>query len=156
MLFLDLTTLLPNEVLYYADMLSMAHGLEARSPFLDYRVVELACAIPGSLKIRGTTLKYILRRVAARYLPSAILERPKEGFVLPNNTWLRAGLAPQVRAYLSPERLRKHGFFNPTYVDSLVERFLSGDESFTFRVWCLVVFQAWYEQQAQAAFPLAA
>jgi asparagine synthase (glutamine-hydrolysing) len=157
MLYLDLMTLLPNEVLYYADMLSMAHGLEARSPFLDYRVVELACSIPGSLKIRGTTLKYILRKVAAKYLPKSILERPKEGFVLPNNTWLRAGLAPLVREYLSASQLGKHGFFDAAYVDGLATRFLAGDESLTFRVWSLVVFQVWYEQHLnQNIMPLAA
>jgi asparagine synthase (glutamine-hydrolysing) len=159
MLYLDLMTLLPNEVLYYADILSMAHGLEARSPFLDYRIVELACSIPGSLKIKGTTLKYILRQVAARYLPKAILERPKEGFVLPNNTWLREGLAPFVRAYLSAPHLNNHGFFNQAYVDSLTHRFLAGDESLTFRVWSLLVFQIWYEQHClglQTSVPRAA
>jgi asparagine synthase (glutamine-hydrolysing) len=156
MLYLDLMTLLPSEILYYADMLSMAHGLEARAPFMDYRLVELACSIPGSLKIKGRTLKYILRKVAARYLPPAILKRPKEGFVLPNNTWLREGLAPLVRGCLSAPHLQSHGLFNQSYVNGLVERFIAGDESLTFRVWCLLVFQVWYEQHASSGLPLAA
>src|SRR6185503_14534849 len=100
MLYLDIRTLLPNEVLYYGDMLSMAHALEVRAPFLDYRLVELTCQIPGVLKIRGKTLKHILRRVAARYLPKEVIDRPKEGFVLPNNTWLRQDVAPMVHHYL--------------------------------------------------------
>ncbi|HEX5270337.1 MAG TPA: asparagine synthase (glutamine-hydrolyzing) [Gemmataceae bacterium] len=151
MLYLDVNTLLPNELLYYGDLLSMAHSLEARAPFLDYRLVELAFSIPGSLKIRGRTLKYVLRRVAAKYLPREILDRPKEGFVLPNNTWLRAPLAGLVRDGLAARRLRSHDYFNPAYVEALVGRFLAGDESATFKVWTLLNFQQWYEGQARAS-----
>lgn len=145
MLYLDINTLLPNEILYYNDMLSMANSMEVRTPFLDYRMVELACSIPGNLKIRGRTLKYILRRVAARYVPEEILERPKEGFVLPKNTWLRGGMAEMVRDVLSAERLSFHGFFNQDYVDALVTKFLSGNDTLTFKVWTLIIFQIWYE-----------
>ena len=147
MLYLDIQTLLPNEILYYNDMLSMAHALEVRTPFLDYRLVELANSIPGTLKIRNGTLKYILRRMAARYLPQEILERPKEGFVLPKNTWLRAGLAPLLKEVLSPERLSLHGYFNFSFIETLVEKFRAGDDSLTFKVWTLMVFQWWYEKQ---------
>ena len=145
MLYLDINSLLPNEILYYNDMLSMANSMEVRTPFLDFRVVELACSIPGTLKIRGRTLKYILRKVASRYVPPEILERPKEGFVLPKNTWLRQGMAPMVQHILSADRLRSHGLFEPDYVHSLVSRFVGGDESLTYRLWTLMVFQIWYE-----------
>jgi asparagine synthase (glutamine-hydrolysing) len=145
MLYLDINTLLPNEILYFNDMLSMANSLEVRTPFLDYRIAELASSIPGELKIRGLTLKYILRQVAARYLPREIIERPKEGFVLPKHIWLKGGLLPLLRNLLSPERLGVHGFFNYQVVDNLVERFLKGDDSLTFRIWTLMVFQVWYE-----------
>lgn len=149
MLYLDIKTLLPNEILYFNDMLSMAHSLEVRTPFLDYRLVDLACTIPGSLKIRSQVLKYVLRRVASRYLPQEILDRPKEGFVLPKNTWLREGMAPALRGVLSPERLSAHGLFNCSYVEALLDGFLRGDESLTFRVWSLMVFQLWYESYAR-------
>jgi asparagine synthase (glutamine-hydrolysing) len=132
MLYLDINTLLPNEILYFNDILSMANSMEVRTPLLDYRIVELACSIPGNLKIRGRTLKYILRRVAARYVPEEILERPKEGFVLPKNTWLREGMAEMVRDVLSAARLSSHGFFNQDYVDALVTKFLRGDDTLTF------------------------
>src|SRR4030095_10914243 len=111
LLYLDINTLLPNEILYFNDMLSMAHSMEVRTPFLDYRLAELACSIPGTLKIRDGKLKYILRRVAARYVPQEILDRPKEGFVLPKNTWLRAGLSGLIGDVLSADRLALHGFF---------------------------------------------
>jgi asparagine synthase (glutamine-hydrolysing) len=145
MLYLDINTLLPNEILYFNDMLSMAHSLEVRTPFLDYRIAELAASIPGSLKIKGRVLKYILRKVAVRYVPQEIINRPKEGFVLPKNTWLREGMSPMLHDVLSKERLSVHGYFNLDYVDSLVRHFLAGDDSLTFKIWTMMVFQVWYE-----------
>jgi asparagine synthase (glutamine-hydrolysing) len=147
MLALDIKTLLPGEVLYFNDMLSMAHSLEVRAPFLDWRLVELAMSIPETLKIRGRSLKYVLRRLAARYLPAEILDRPKEGFVLPANTWLRTALAPLLDAVLSKDRLAVHGFYDDAYVTTLKERFGAGDDTLTFKIWTLVVFQLWYEEQ---------
>src|SRR5712691_8880515 len=140
MLYLDINTLLPNEILYFNDMLSMAHSMEVRTPFLDYRLAELACSIPGSLKIRHGKLKYILRRVAARYVTTEILERPKEGFVLPKNTWLREGMSGLLNDVLSPERLSIHGFFKPESIASLIAAFRQGDDALTFRIWTLLVF----------------
>jgi asparagine synthase (glutamine-hydrolysing) len=145
MLYLDINTLLHNEILYFNDMLSMAHSMEVRTPFLDFRLVELACSIPGTMKIKKQALKYILRRVAARYVPQEILERPKEGFVLPKNTWLRKGMAITLRNVLSKERLAIHGYFNREYIDFLIQRFFDGDETLTFKIWTLIIFQIWYE-----------
>jgi asparagine synthase (glutamine-hydrolysing) len=145
MLYLDINTLLHNEILYFNDMLSMAHSMEVRTPFLDFRLAELACSIPGNLKIRDQTLKYILRRVAARYVPRSVLERPKEGFVLPKNTWLREGMATVLKDTLSKERLALHGYFNQEYVDSVISQFFRGDDTVTFKIWTLIVFQIWYE-----------
>lgn len=145
MLYIDINTLLHNEILYYNDMLSMANSIEVRTPFLDFRLVELACSIPGALKIKGQTLKYVLRKVAGRYLPAEILERPKEGFVLPKNTWLRHGMAETMKDILSKERLSIHGYFNQQYVDALVGRFFKGDDTLTFKLWTLIVFQLWFE-----------
>jgi asparagine synthase (glutamine-hydrolysing) len=145
MLYLDINTLLPNEILYFNDMLSMAHSMEVRTPFLDFRLAELACSIPGSLKIRDGKLKYILRRVAARYVPPEILARPKEGFVLPKNSWLRQGMLGLLNDVLSPDRLSIHGYFNHEYIASLITDFLKGDDALTFKIWTLLVFQLWYE-----------
>lgn len=145
MLYLDINTLLPNEILYFNDMLSMAHSLEVRTPFLDYRLAELACSIPGSLKIRQGQLKYILRRVASRYVSQEILDRPKEGFVLPKNTWLRQGMSGMLNDIFSPERLSLHGYFKRERIMSIIDAFRRGDDSLTFKIWTLLVFQLWYE-----------
>jgi asparagine synthase (glutamine-hydrolysing) len=145
MLYLDVNTLLPNEILYFNDMLSMAHSMEVRTPFLDYRLAELACSIPGSLKIRNGQLKYILRRVASRYVTQEILDRPKEGFVLPKNTWLREGMSAMLDEVFSPERLSLHGFFQRERIVSLVAAFMKGNDALTFKIWTLLVFQLWYE-----------
>jgi len=145
---LDIDTLLPNEILYFNDMLSMAHSLEVRAPFLDWRLVELAMSIPGSLKIRGRVLKYILRKVAGRYLPAEVIDRPKEGFVLPANTWLRSALAPLLDTILADDRLARHGFYDLATVRALRARFDAGDDAVTFKVWTLVAFQIWFEEHA--------
>ena len=145
MLYLDINTLLPNEILYFNDMLSMAHSMEVRTPFLDYRLAELACSIPGSLKIRQGKLKYILRKVAARYVSQEILDRPKEGFVLPKNTWLREGMSAMLADVFSPERLSLHGFFKRESITSLIAAFMNGNDALTFKIWTLLVFQLWYE-----------
>ena len=100
-------------------------------------------------KIRDMQLKYILRKVAARYVPKEILDRPKEGFVLPKNTWLREGMSPLLKETLSKERLGIHGYFNQKYVDSLVEKFLAGDDAGTFKIWTLMIFQLWYEDNVK-------
>lgn len=150
MLFLDINTLLPNEILYFNDMLSMAHSMEVRTPFLDYRIAELAASIPGSLKIKNGELKYILRKVAARYVPPEVLKRPKEGFVLPKNTWLRDGLRHLLSEVLSRERLQLHGYFRYEYIAPVMERFLKGDDSLTFKLWTLIVFQLWYEDHVSS------
>lgn len=150
-LYLDINTLLPNEILYFNDMLSMAHSMEVRTPFLDFRVAELAASIPGTLKIRDGQLKYILRRVAARYVSREILERPKEGFVLPKNTWLREGMSGLLDEILSPERLAIHGYFKPEAVACLIEKFRAGDDALTFKIWTLIIFQIWYEEHAAVA-----
>ncbi|HKB09181.1 MAG TPA: asparagine synthase (glutamine-hydrolyzing) [Vicinamibacterales bacterium] len=146
MLYMDIRTLLPGEILYFNDMLSMAHSLEVRAPFLDFRLVELAASIPGTMKIRGRTLKYILGKVAARYVPPPVLARAKEGFVLPANTWLRDALAPLLDDVLSADRLARHGLYDPKYVRALRARFAAGDDGLTFKIWTLVVFQLWFEE----------
>jgi asparagine synthase (glutamine-hydrolysing) len=145
MLALDVKTLLPNEILYFNDLLSMTHSLEVRTPFLDYRLVEFAFGLPGTLKIRDGVLKYLLRKVAERYLPAEVINRPKEGFVLPNNTWFRGPMSADLVASLDTANLDRLGLFNSDYVKELVRTFLSGDDSVTFKLYTLYVLQHWFE-----------
>jgi len=145
MLEADVHTLLPNEILYFADRLSMAHSVEVRSPFLDYRIAELAASIPGTLKIKGNILKYILKKVAARYLPREIIDRPKEGFVLPKHVWLRNHLDDLLTSRLSRERLQRHGFWDYGRLQKLIAEQKSGIRDHSFRIWSVLMFQLWYD-----------
>ena len=150
----DVQTLLPNEVLFFVDRLSMAHSVEVRSPFLDYRVMEFSAKIPGNLKIKGNTLKYILKKMASRYLSPEIINRPKEGFVLPNHVWLRHGsLDPLLEDLLSPQALKASGFFDLDFVNRLVREHKEGVREHAFRIWTIVVFQAWYRTYLQEMWP---
>src|ERR1051325_4539582 len=91
-LFLDLETLLPDQVLAFVDRLSMAHSVEVRPPFLDHRLVEYVATLPGSMKIKNGRNKHILKEAVADLLPGDLLDRPKEGFVLPVNDWIMTSL----------------------------------------------------------------
>lgn len=144
MLDVDIHTSLPGEVLLFCDRLSMAHGVETRSPFLDYRIAEMSAAIPGRLKIKGTTLKYILRRLATRHLPREIVERPKEGFIQPNHVWLRTQFDGLLDDVLSAEEIGKLGLFDPTVVAKMIAEHKAGTHDHAFRIWTLVMFQMWH------------
>lgn len=141
----DMRSSLPGEVLCFGDRLSMAHGVEMRGPFLDYRMAELAARIPGRQKIKGNSLKHVLRLVAARHLPAAIIERPKEGFVQPNHVWLHGPLAAMVDEILTPDALARHGLFHPAEVRRLIDHNRSRNGEDAFRLWTLVMFQAWWD-----------
>jgi asparagine synthase (glutamine-hydrolysing) len=110
-LFLDLETLLPDQVLAFVDRLSMAHSVEVRPPFLDHRLVQFVADLPGSVKIKAGRVKHILKEAVRDLLPAEVLARPKEGFIMPVNEWLIGSLKDYVRATLSPERLARHGCF---------------------------------------------
>jgi asparagine synthase (glutamine-hydrolysing) len=135
----------PDQVLAFVDRLSMAHSLETRTAYLDREFVELAASLPGRLKMRDGENKYILKRAAAPYLPTALINRPKEGFVMPVNQWLMGGLRDFTERALSPERIRAAGMVEPAAVASLVVRFQSGDMSLAARVLSLIALHVWWE-----------
>ena len=141
----DCTTLLPDQVLAFVDRLSMAHSIEVRPPFLDYRVVELAFFLPGSLKIRNGVTKFILREAVRDLLPLGILTRKKEGFLLPVNAWLLQQFQGFVRAALAPERLAQHGLLRPQAVQRLLDTHYAGRADHATRIWTLAMFQCWYD-----------
>ena len=142
---------LPDQVLTYADRLSMAHSLEVRSPYLDTEFVELAAGIPGSFKIQNGQTKYILKKAALRFLPEEVVYRPKEGFLLPINQWLLQSMEPCVRHLLSRERLQRQGLFRPDSVEALVEDFYQDGAHLANKIWVLMVFQIWYETYVEGS-----
>ncbi len=146
-LFLDLETLLPDQVLPFVDRLSMAHSVEVRPPFLDHRLAEFACSLPGSIKIKAGRVKSILKNAVHDLLPPALIERPKEGFLMPINEWLIDKLGGFVRATLAPERLKSHGLFKLDAVAEMIEAHFSGRDSLSSdRIWNLLMLQLWWER----------
>jgi asparagine synthase (glutamine-hydrolysing) len=142
-LYVDLRSYLCDDILVKVDRMSMANSLEARVPYLDTRMVELAFRIPGELKVRRGTTKRLLKRVAARHLPAAWAERPKEGFSVPIKHWLGSELRPALGDLLSPERLRARGLFDLGAIARLRDEHLSGRENHSHLLWSLMVFEAW-------------
>jgi asparagine synthase (glutamine-hydrolysing) len=144
MLYTDLMTRIPDHLLPMVDRMAMAHGLEVRPPLLEHRMVEFAAAVPADLKLRGTTLKYILRRVAARYLPAALIDRPKQGFGFPLARWMRTDLRQLLRDALADSRFVQAGIFDRRYVERLLAEHLEGRRDHNFRLWILVNLEIWY------------
>ncbi|MBI4718675.1 MAG: asparagine synthase (glutamine-hydrolyzing) [Planctomycetes bacterium] len=149
----DCRSLLPDNVLGYSDRLAMAHGVETRVPFLDHEIVEFAFALPGEWKIRAGCCKWILKQVARRRLPAEIVDRPKEGFVMPVNTWQAGPFRAAVEDALSPDALAVHGLFRPSAVADLLRRYAAGESELQYKVWSLFCFQRWYEGTRRGSPP---
>jgi asparagine synthase (glutamine-hydrolysing) len=141
--FADIKTYLPDDILAKVDRMSMANSLEARTPFLDYRVVEFVMGLPSHLKLNGLTTKYILKRCMAERLPRAILRRTKQGFSIPMKNWLKRELRPILEDILSPEHINQEGWFNPAYVEKLKTDHFQGIANRSHQLWSLMVLHIW-------------
>ena len=144
MLYTDLMTRLPDHLLVIADRMAMAHSLEVRPPIVDYRVVEYAASIPASLKLKGRTLKYILKRVASRYLPRRLIHRRKQGFGFPLAQWMRGELAGYVRGLMAESRFVELGVFERAAIDRLLDEHIGGRADHNYRIWILINLEMWY------------
>jgi asparagine synthase (glutamine-hydrolysing) len=145
-LYIDTRMYLQDDVLAKIDRASMAVSLEVRAPFLDRDVVEFVARLPFSYKLHGMTTKYILKKAMKGILPKSILERKKQGFALPLTRWLRKELSPLVDAYLNRDRMVSAGFFNPDYVQQLINEHQSGRKDHRKALWALLVFELWRER----------
>ncbi len=139
----DLNTFLPSLNLAYTDRASMAASVEVRVPILDHRVVELAQRIPASWKLRGRTTKFVLKKVAERHLPRAVVHRRKAGFQAPVRAWVSRDMDDRIRDLLAPETIRARGWLDADGVQDLLAAQRSGREDNALRIWALLGLELW-------------
>jgi asparagine synthase (glutamine-hydrolysing) len=146
----DMHLYLPDDILHKVDRAAMAHSLESRTPYLDYRLIEFANSLPLALKIqRGKHgSKYIMRQLLYQYVPKKLMERPKTGFGLPIADWLRGALREWAESLLDQTLIKQQGYFNPGPIRQLWETHLSGKANYSYHLWDVLMFQQWLEDNA--------
>jgi len=150
MMSLDALTYLPDDILVKVDRASMAVSLETRAPFLDREVMEFAWRLPMHMKIRGGKGKWILRQLLDRHVPRSLIERPKMGFGIPLDPWLRGPLREWAGDLLAEERLRSEGYLRSEAIKRTWHKHLRGEGSHGYRLWSVLMFQAWLQEQGRA------
>ena len=149
MLLWDQNAYLPDDHLVRVDRASMSTALEVRTPLLDHRVVEFSWRLPTQMKLNNGVSKWILRQVLFRHVPRGLIERPKMGFSVPIEQWLRGALRDWAEDLLSHERLTRDGIFHPRVVRDVWKRHLSGATDAHHELWAVLMFQAWLDEQSQ-------
>lgn len=142
----DTLSYLPDDILVKVDRAAMAVSLETRAPFLDHTVLEQAWRLPMPLKLQAGKSKWCLRQILYKYVPETLIERPKMGFAVPLDTWLRGPLQSWADALLAEDRLAREGFFDVAQVRKMWLEHLSGKRNWQYQLWDILMFQAWYQR----------
>jgi asparagine synthase (glutamine-hydrolysing) len=138
----DGETYLPEDVLTKVDRMSMAHSIESRPVLLDHRLVEFAATVPGNLRLRGNTTKYLFKQAMRGILPDRIIDRPKQGFAVPLSRWFRGDWSGYLRDQLLSETCRQRGIFNTRYIEKLLDLHRRGRQ-LDQHLWTLLSFEQW-------------
>ena len=153
LIYRDMAGYLTGDILVKLDRATMAASLEARCPFLDDRVVELAWRLPTAVKIRGGQGKMPLRRVLRRYLPEALFERPKQGFNVPIGEWLTGPLRGWAEELLDGASIRREGLLHSGRIQACWQQHLSGRRDRSGELWAILMVQAWLDFARNSKFP---
>ncbi len=145
-LYVDVHTYLPDDLLVKVDIATMAHALEARSPFLDHRLMEFAASLPVNLKLRGWKKKYFLKKAFKGLLPPDILERPKMGFGVPLDIWFRGDLREMAYDILLSKKAIERGYFRMESIQNLLDSHCQKKADNSYRIWALLILELWHRQ----------
>jgi len=141
---LDIEGYLPEYQLAYMDRMSMAHGLEVRSPYCDHDLVQYITSLPHDYRLKGSRSKHILKHIAKEWIPPGIAERKKVGFDSPIGQWFKGELRDFLQTFLSPEHLKRSGMLDSNSVQSIIADHLSGRRDYSLQLWSILALEGWY------------
>lgn len=147
MMFLDQTGYLPGDILTKVDRSAMGVSLETRVPLLDHRIVEFSWRLPLDKKIRDGKGKWLSRQLLYKHIPQHLVDRPKMGFAVPIDSWIRGPLKEWAHSLITPERIRDEGFLDPEIIGRHWDEHISGSRNWSYRLWNVLMFQAWLESR---------